>query len=174
MQGRNLPILFLVLTFAGFLFGIYRFKPYKPVASIVPVVEQPQWHAFTGRVVMPSLDDMYVLDNSAGRDLEQFEKFLQGRAAGFHWVSAEHFRKAKCRASDEARAGDVVLGLKLSLDSLGRFEPEILFSNTDDENFKGLVLSHIRAYWRYPRSVQGILEVWMPVVWKPCYRHNSK
>ena len=69
MQVRDLPIFFLVLVFAGLLLGVYYIKPYKPVVSIVPVAEEePQWHAFTGRVVMPSLDDMYVLGNSAARD----------------------------------------------------------------------------------------------------------
>lgn len=174
MQGHNFPILFLVLAFAGLLLGVYYIEPYKPVVSIVPVPEeQPQWHAFTGRVVMPSLDDMYVLANSAGRDLEQFEKFLQGRAAGLHWVAADHFKKVKCKASGEVPEADVVLGLKFSLDSLGMFNPEILFSNIEDENFKGLVLSHIQTYWRYLRSEQGVLEVWVPIVWKSCYRHNS-
>ena len=157
---RNLPILFLILFFTGLMLSaviLLRLKPYQPVASIVPVPEEREWHGFTGRVVMPSFDDLYVLENSAGRDLMQFEKFLQGRAAGLHWASSEHF-------AHENR--DVVMGLKLMMDSLGHFTSEILFSDTDDEKFKSLVLSHIQAYWRYPRSEEGYLEVWVPVVWK--------
>ena len=174
MQVRDLPIFFLVLVFAGLLLGVYYIKPYKPVVSIVPVAEEePQWHAFTGRVVMPSLDDMYVLGNSADRDLLQFERFLQGRAAGLHFAAADYFKKRNCVAARGESSPDVVLGIKLTLDSLGIFEPEILFSNISDENFKGLVLSQIQTYWRYPRSEQGNLEVWVPVVWKSCYRHNS-
>ena len=174
MQVRDLPIFFLVLVFTGLLLGVCYIKPYKPVVSIVPVAEEePQWHAFTGRVVMPSLDDMYVLGNSADRDLLQFDRFLQGRAAGLHFAAADYFKKHNCVATRGENSPDVVLGIKLTLDSLGIFEPEILFSNISDENFKGLVLSQIQTYWRYPRSEQGNLEVWVPVVWKSCYRHNS-
>lgn len=174
MQVRDLPIFFLVLVFAGLLLGVYYIRPYKPVVSIVPVAEEePQWRAFSGRVVMPSLDDMYVLGNSADRNLLQFEQFLQGRAAGLHFAAADYFKKHNCAAAHGENIPDVVLGLKLTLDSLGMFEPEILFSNIADENFKGLVLSQIQTYWRYPRSEQGSLEVWVPVVWKSCYRHNS-
>ena len=85
----------------------------------------------------------------------------------------DYFKKHNCVAARGENSPDVVLGIKLTLDSLGIFEPEILFSNISDENFKGLVLSQIQTYWRYPRSEQGNLEVWVPVVWKSCYRHNS-
>ena len=175
MQSHNFPILFLVLVFAGFLFGIYHIKRYEPVVSIVPAprVEPQPWQAFTGRVMMPSVDDMYVLENSAGRDLLLFESFLQGRAAGLHWAAAEHFKKERCTQGD-SRTSDVALGLKLTLDSLGEFTPEILFSNTDDNDLKNRVLSQIRHFWRYPHSESGLFEVWVPVVWKACYNPFSK
>lgn len=172
MQNRNLPILFLILVFAGFLLGIYRIKRYEPVVSIVPAahVERQQWKSFTGRVAMPAIDDMYVLENSAGRDLTLFESFLQGRAAGLHWAAAEHFKKERCPQNADSSASDVALGVKLTLDSLGEFTPEILFSNTSDVDLKNRVLSHIRNYWRYPRSEDGVFEVWVPIVWKACYK----
>ena len=170
MQTRDFPILFLILAFVGLLLGVYYIKPYKPVVSIVPVAEEePQWHAFTGRVVMPSLDDMYVLGNSANRDLLQFERFLQGRAAGLHYASSDYFKKSNCQVVRGEAVPDAVLGIKLTLDSLGMFEPEILFSNVNDEKFKGLVLSQIQTYWRYPRSVQGKFVAWVPFVWKTDY-----
>ena len=162
---RNLPIFFLVLFFAGLLvsvFVILQTKSFQPVASIVPEPEeQEEWHGFTGRVLMPSFDDLYVLENSAGRDLREFARFLKGRAAGLHWTSSNHFAR-------EHR--DVVMGIKLTLDSLGMFNPEILFTDTNDEKFKSLVLSHIQTYWRYPRSEEGIFEVWVPIVWKSNYK----
>ena len=161
---RNLPFFFLVFFLTGLLFSVFivlQLRAHKSVPSIVPVAEEQEWHGFTGRVVMPSLDDLYVLDNSADRDLLQFEKFLKGRAAGLHWVASSHF-------AHEHR--DVVMGIKITLDSLGHFSPDVLFSDTDDENFKSLVASHIRTYWRYPRSEEGSLEVWLPVVWKADYK----
>ena len=165
MKSLNGFIFFLIFAFAGLLVGVYCIKPYHAPVSIVPVEKEDPWHAFTGRVVMPSVDDFYVLENSADRDLEKFERFLQGRAAGLHWAASEHFKKHGHSGRGEALP-DVVLGIKLTLDSLGLFTPEILFSNTEDENLKGQVLSQIQTYWRYPRSVGGRFVVWVPIVWK--------
>ena len=160
---RDLPIIFLILSFAGLLVVLSQIHQYRPVVMVEAEEPAPlSQNGFTGRVVMPSLNDIYVLDNSAGRDLFEFERFLQGRAAGLHFASAEYFRKTHPRKDD----CNVLMGIKLTLDSLGVFSPEILFSNISDENFKGLVLSQIQTYWRYPRSVQGKFVAWVPVVWK--------
>lgn len=167
---RDLPILFLIVVFAGLLFFLTQVKTGQPVASIVPEEPPVAQEGFTGRVVMPSLDDFYVLENSAGRDLLQFEKFLQGRAAGLHYAAASHFKKKRgTKKRGKETSPDVLMGLMLTLDSLGHFSPEILFSNTDDENLKGLVLSQVQTYWRYPRSESGRLVVWVPVAWKSSY-----
>ena len=164
---RDWPIAFLILLFAGMLFALSRIPIYQPVVSIAPEPEPVVYQkGFTGRVVMPSLDDMYVLENSAERDLLQFERFLQGRAASLHYASAGHFKKSR-KDKDRKNLERVLMGVRLTLDSMGRFTPEILFSNTDDENFKSLVVSQIETYWRYPRSENGNLVVWFPVVWNP-------
>ena len=165
---RNLPIYFMILVFAGMLFALSRVHLYTPLPKVeqepVPVEGQP---GFTGRVVMPSLEDIYVLENSAGRDILQFEKFLQGRAAGLHFASSTYFKtNQKSFKSDSPHA---IMGLKLTLDSLGVFTPEILFTNVRDDNFKGLVLSQIQTYWRYPRSESGRFVAWVPIAWKINY-----
>ncbi len=165
MHLRDLPIIFLVLVFAGLLFILSQIHQYSPVVSVEPVPEPETQQSFTGRVVMPSLDDIYVLDNSAGRDLLQFERFLQGRAAGLHFASSTYFKSHRPRKGKQS-SGSVMMGIRLTLDSLGVFTPEILFSNTDDKDFQNLVLSQIQTYWRYPRSEEGHLVVWVPVVWK--------
>jgi len=165
MQLRDLPIIFLVLAFAGLLFILSQIHQYTPVVSVEPVPDPETQQSFTGRVVMPSLDDIYVLENSSGRDLLQFERFLQGRAAGLHFASSSYFKSHRSRKGKQ-ESGNVMMGIRLTLDSLGVFTPEILFSNTDDKDFQGLVLSQIQAYWRYPRSEEGRLVVWVPVVWK--------
>lgn len=165
MHLRDLPIIFLVLVFAGLLFILSQIHQYSPVVSVEPVPEPETQQSFTGRVVMPSLDDIYVLDNSACRDLLQFERFLQGRAAGLHFASSTYFKSHRPRKGKQS-SGNVMMGIRLTLDSLGVFTPEILFSNTDDKDFQNLVLSQIQTYWRYPRSEEGRLVVWVPVVWK--------
>ncbi|MBR5413066.1 MAG: hypothetical protein IK114_08485 [Fibrobacter sp.] len=161
---RNLPIYFLILVFAVLMFALSRVQLYTPVAnteSDAPVPVEPD--GFTGRMIMPSLDDIYVLENTAGRDIVQFEKFLKGRAAGLHFASGAYFRANRKTIRRDANA---FMGIKLTLDSMGTFTPEILFTNVDDENFKGLVLSQIQTYWRYPRSEQGKFVAWVPFVWK--------
>lgn len=174
MISRNLPLLLLALVFIGLGSALFILAP-KHVLQVPEeepesvVLEDTKY--FTGRMVMPSLDDFYVLDNSAGRNLLQFESFLQGRAAGLHWISEQHFSNEKSYARHHrgAEIRDVYMGLKLSVDSLGAMEPEILFCNTEDSDFKNLVLNHVKAYWRYPRSSGGKFEVWMPITWRANY-----
>ena len=164
---RNLPIYFLILVFAILMFALSRVQLYTPVANTESDAPAPvEQEGFTGRMVMPSLDDIYVLDNSAGRDIVQFEKFLKGRAASLHFASTAYFKANRKNAHKDSNA---FMGIKLTLDSTGMFNPEILFTNVDDENFKGLVLSQIQTYWRYPRSVQGKFVAWVPFVWKTNY-----
>lgn len=164
---RNLPIYFLILVFAGLMFALSRVQLYTPVANTESEGPAPaESESFTGRMVMPSLDDIYVLDNSAGRDIVQFEKFLKGRAAALHFASATYFKTNRKNFHKDSNA---FMGIKLTLDSTGLFIPEILFTNVNDENFKGLVLSQIQTYWRYPRSEQGKFVAWVPFVWKTDY-----
>jgi hypothetical protein len=164
---RNLPIYFLILVFAGLMFALSRVQLYTPVITVepepTPVLPDD---GFLGRMEMPSLDDIYVLDNSAGRDLVKFEKFLKGRAASLHFASASYFKANRKNAHKDSNA---FMGIKLTLDSLGAFSPEILFTNVHDDNFKGLVLSQIQTYWRYPRSESGRFVAWVPIAWKIDY-----
>lgn len=166
MIKRNFLLFILVAAFVALLAVPFSIKSSKVLPPSIEPVSEENVKSFTGRMIMPSLDDLYVLDNSAGRDLIQFEKFLQGRAAGLHWLASEHFKKQK-KSKNKA---DVYMGLKLTLDSLGRFvSPEVLFSNSDSQELKSLVCEHIQAYWRYPRSEKGKLEVWFPIIWTSKY-----
>lgn len=165
---RNLPLFLLAFVFAVMTVYLLQIKSPAPQVTIVPEPEPVNQKAYTGRMVMPSLNDIYVLENSAGRDISQIEKFLQGRAAGLHWLATDHFKKKNSRRQSSP-SGNVLMGIKLTLDSLGIFKPEILFCNVDDDNLKDLVREHIQAYWRYPRGTQGKLELWAPFVWKRDY-----
>lgn len=167
---RNFPLLLLALIIIALGSVIFIKTPERPM--LLPAVVEPEpevvSNSYLGRMVMPSLDDIYVLDNSAGRDLLQFERFLRGRAAGLHWVATEHFKneKAFARHHKNASVKDIYMGLKLTVDSLGTMDPSILFCNNNDQEFTALVLQHIRAFWKYPRSVSGKFEVWVPIVWR--------
>lgn len=169
MIKRNFPLLLLAFVCIALSSVVFMRAPER---HLQPIPEEPEpeviSHSFTGRMVMPSIDDIYVLDNSAGRDLLQFERFLQGRAAGLHWLATEHFKNEKSFAKHHknARVKDVYMGFKISVDSTGTMTPNILYSNTKDQDFTNLVLQHINAYWKYPRSAGGKLDVWLPIVWR--------
>ena len=165
MIRRNFPLIVLSLVFLGLLNFIWQVQPYKmpPSHESEPtIVEQEKSKPFTGRMDMPNLDDIYVLDNSAGRDVEALEKFIQGRAAGLHWLGQEHFKKNG--------ADDIRLGLHLVVDSLGVFTcREILFSDADDEAFEQKLKDHIEYFWRYKKSENGVTDFWIPLRWKAKY-----
>jgi hypothetical protein len=157
-----------LFVFIAMLYFIYSVPRYEPIVETVEEVkEEPVKDTFKGRVDMPSIDEIYVLENTAGRDLNKLALFLEGRAAGLHFLSSEYFKKLK--SSRKGRLpfksdDDVFLGLRLTLDSLGRFmNPQILFSDTDDDIFKVKLLKHVEYYWRLPPSKQGKLEMWIPI-----------
>jgi hypothetical protein len=168
MIRRNAPMIAFLFVFIAMLYFIYSVPRYEPIVETVEEVkEDPVKDTFKGRVDMPSIDEIYVLENTAGRDLNKLALFLEGRAAGLHFLSSEYFKKLK--SSRKGRLpfksdDDVFLGLRLTLDSLGRFmNPQILFSDTDDDIFKVKLLKHVEYYWRLPPSKQGKLEMWIPI-----------
>ena len=168
MIRRNAPMIAFLFVFIAMLYFIYSVPRYEPIVETVEEVkEDPVKDTFKGRVDMPSIDEIYVLKNTAGRDLNKLALFLEGRAAGLHFLSSEYFKKLK--SSRKGRLpfksdDDVFLGLRLTLDSLGRFmNPQILFSDTDDDIFKVKLLKHVEYYWRLPPSKQGKLEMWIPI-----------
>lgn len=162
---QNFPLIVLFLVFLGLLNFIWQVQPYKAPLSHEPeptAIGQEKSKPFKGRMDMPSLDDIYVLDNSAGRDVEALEKYIQGRAAGLHWLGQEHFKKKG--------ADDIRLGLHLVVDSLGIFTcKEILFSDADDEAFEQKLKDHIEYFWRYKKSESGVTDFWIPLRWKAKY-----
>ena len=165
MIKRNFPLIVLFLVFLGLLDFIWQVTPYKAPLSQVDesaVAGPEKSRAFTGRMDMPNLDYIYGLDNSAGRDVEALEKYIQGRAAGLHWLGQEHFKKKG--------ADDIRLGLHLVVDSLGIFTcKEILFSDADDEAFEQKLKDHIEYFWRYKKSENGVTDFWIPLRWKAKY-----
>jgi len=183
MLKRNAPVLAFLLVFIAVLYFIYSVPHYEPIVDIREEKAEAfvlpfDSNAFCGRVEMPSLDEIYVLDNTAGRDLNRIAMFLQGRAAGLHFLSSEYFQKSKPPRNRKGKSkgkgkkdhshfksdDGVFLGLRLSLDSLGRFKnPQIMFSDTDDKVFKVKLLQHIEYFWRMPPSKQGSLEMWIPI-----------
>ena len=168
MIKRDLPVVLFALVFLVIAYGLITTPPrYAPAKTkmVMEEVEEFVPHTYyRGRVLMPDVDELYVLENSAGRDVLKLGKSLQGRAAGLHWLATQHFR-----TNDE----DVLVGLKLTIDSTGHIDyPEILYCSTNDDDFKWKLIHHIRTYWVYPRSVGGITEFWFPVRWLAEYNNR--
>ena len=131
MLKRNAPLLAFLLVFVAVLYFVYSIPQYEPVVDIEDDEEEVVEDAFSGRVSMPSIDEIYVIENTAGRDLNKLAIFLEGRAAGLHYLSSEYFKKIKVHRKGSRfikSEDDVFLGLHLTLDSLGRFmDPQIMF-----------------------------------------------
>ena len=167
MLKRNAPLLAFLLVFVAVLYFVYSIPQYEPVVDIEDDEEEVVEDAFIGRVSMPSIDEIYVIENTAGRDLNKLAIFLEGRAAGLHYLSSEYFKKIKVHRKGSRfikSEDDVFLGLHLTLDSLGRFmDPQIMFSDSDDDVFKVKLLKHVEYFWRLPPSKQGKLEIWIPI-----------
>ena len=167
MLKRNAPVLAFFLVFVAVLYFVYSIPQYEPVVDVEEEEDEIVEDAFTGRVMMPSIDEIYVIENTAGRDLNKFALFLEGRAAGLHYLSSEYFKKIKVHRKGNKYVksdDDVFLGLHLTLDSLGRFkDPQIMFSNSDNDVFKVKLLKHVEYFWRLPPSKQGKLEIWIPI-----------
>ena len=167
MLKRNAPLLAFLLVFVAVLYFVYSIPQYEPVVDIEDDEEEVVEDAFIGRVSMPSIDEIYVIENTAGRDLNKLAIFLEGRAAGLHYLSSEYFKKIKVHRKGSRfikSEDDVFLGLHLTLDSLGRFmDPKIMFSDSDDDVFKVKLLKHVEYFWRLPPSKQGKLEIWIPI-----------
>lgn len=163
MFRRNfLPIL-MVVFFAAMIYAVLQVPRSVPAQVVVVPDVATEGVAFTGRMVMPAVEDIYVLENTSGRNLDQLEKFLQGRAAGLHYLSSAYFRQNK-------KSDDISMGIRMTLDSLGHFSvKEYMFASPDNEDFKNLVKAHIEHYWRYPRATEGSLDFWIPVRWKAKY-----
>lgn len=164
---KLLPYLFSLLTvalLAAYIFyeGYREFKrvtaPRAPVVEEEVVPDEPR--TFSGRIELPPVEDILVLSNSADRDMERLYTFFEGRSAGLHWIAQSYFRSH--RHSD-----DVVVGLRLAIDSLGRFTCNGMeFSNADDASLGEAIRLHIETYWRYRKSETGTTELWLPVRFK--------
>ena len=67
MLKRNAPLLAFALVFVAVLYFVYSIPQYEPIVDVEEEEEVPE-EAFTGRVEMPSIDEIYVIENTAGRD----------------------------------------------------------------------------------------------------------
>lgn len=174
MFFRNLFGLFVIMLFLALVVGVLL-MPRRGYQTPVDVreVEVEDVHKvetpFVGRMILPEASDIEVLDNSAGRDMEQMARFLQGRAAGLHWLANEHFKKAWRHYRKRTTVPDIHARLILSVDSMGVFQVDSIMSDTDDMDLAAHLQDHIKKYWRYRRSTSGKTDFIVPFIWTSKY-----
>ena len=66
MLKRNAPMFAFMLVFVAVLYFVYSIPRYEPIVEVEEekkedVVEE----SFNGRVEMPSIDEIYVIENTA-------------------------------------------------------------------------------------------------------------
>ena len=165
---KLLPYLFSFITvaaLAAYIFyegyrELWKVTPPPPKEEVVEEVVPDEPQPFHGRVALPPVDEILVLSNSADRDIEKLATYFESRSAGLHWIAQTYFRSHK-------HSDDVVVGLRLAIDSLGQFAcKEMEFTNAEDESLGEAIRLHIEAYWRYRKSETGTTELWLPVRFK--------
>lgn len=170
MKRKNIFALLFAAAFAVVLIYLYQSSDYEapeseaspePEPTSASFTEEP----FTGRVELPDVAHFYILENSAGRNLEKLETYIQGRAAGLHWAAEPHFKKHKT---------DTFIGLRLMLDSLGQFKGSILYSDSQDPEMEEAILKNVDRFWRYTPSTSGKLDMWIPVHFRSNWKGSKK
>lgn len=153
-------VLAIFLFYSGFR-DLFTVAVPEPPVEEQPAPEEPK--AFTGRVVMPDSESILVLENSADRDIKKVATYFSGRAAGLHWLARPYFKKHR-------DAEDVIVGIRMTIDSLGRITcNEIEYTNAEDESLKDTLQRHIEYYWRYRKSEYGTTELWIPIIFRAVY-----
>lgn len=173
MSFKKLAGCFAVLLFILGACVVYLHRSQHKEPDVVEVevedvhkVEIP----FKGRIILPQAMDFEVLENSACRDMEQMARFMQGRAAGLHWLANDHFRKAWRNYRKNRPVADVHVRLVLNVDSLGVFQVDSVAAfDSDDKGLLDSLQGHIKKYWRYRRSTSGKTQFVVPFTWTSKY-----
>ena len=87
MLRRNGSVFLFLFMFLGLLAVLF----WKAPSKISPLLETPQEPVssevlFHGRLKPLSISDLYVIDNSAERDIEPLLTYLQGRLSSLHYL----------------------------------------------------------------------------------------
>lgn len=159
MIKRNFLVILFSIPFIFMIYEVLRIPtsvavkalPTETTENLPPDASRP----FKGRVEMPGIENIYVMENTAGRDIGSIGKFLQGRAAGLHWLASKNL-------------GEISLDLRLTVNAQGDFTlDEVMFSNLKEENFHQQLKEHIEYYWKLPKmKSEGVTQFWIPLRWK--------
>lgn len=168
MIRRNAAVLVFLLVFLGLLTALF-FVPESKITLLVeePVVDIPSVTLFHGRLSPLSISDIYVVENSAERDVDNLLKYFQGRSSSLHYLYEKVYPKRK-RLKE-----DLLIGLWVRVDADGFFrDVKVRFSNEENNALAKPLIRFIEKDWRYKKVVEGTTTVLIPFLWRAEYSRS--
>lgn len=168
MIRRNAVVFVFLFVFLGLL-AILFFVPESKTPLLVEdsVIELPPAVIFHGRLSPLSISDIYVVENSAERDVESLLKYLQGRSSSLHYLFEKTYSKRK-RLKE-----DLLIGLWIQIDSDGFFRNvKVRFSNAEKSALEKPLIQFVEKDWRYKKVEEGSTTLLIPFLWRAEYSRS--
>jgi len=161
-NGSVFLFLFMFLILLAVLF-------WKAPSKISPLVETPQEPVssgvlFHGRLKPLSISDLYVIDNSAERDIESLLTYLQGRLSSLHYLFEAKVPRRKRNKED------LLIGLLVEINQEGTFKnAKIQFNSAKNNEMNKPLVQFVEKYWKYKRAENGSTTILIPLQWSAKY-----
>lgn len=165
MLRRNGSVFLFLFMFLGLLAVLF----WKAPSKISPLLETPQEPVssevlFHGRLKPLSISDLYVIDNSAERDIESLLTYLQGRLSSLHYLFEAKVPRRKRNKED------LLIGLLVEINQEGTFKnAKIQFNSAKNSEMNKPLVQFVEKYWKYKRAENGSTTILIPLQWSAKY-----
>jgi len=165
MLRRNGSVFLFLFMFLGLLAVLF----WKAPSKISPLLETPQEPVssevlFHGRLKPLSISDLYVIDNSAERDIESLLTYLQGRLSSLHYLFEAKVPRRKRNKED------LLIGLLVEINQEGTFKnAKIQFNSAKNNEMNKPLVQFVEKYWKYKRAENGSTIILIPLQWRAKY-----
>lgn len=165
MLRRNGSVFLFLFMFLGLLAVLF----WKAPSKISPLLETPQKPVssevlFHGRLKPLSISDLYVIDNSAERDIESLLTYLQGRLSSLHYLFEAKVPRRKRNKED------LLIGLLVEINQEGTFKnAKIQFNSAKNNEMNKPLVQFVEKYWKYKRAENGSTTILIPLQWSAKY-----
>lgn len=165
MLRRNGSVFLFLFMFLGLLAVLF----WKAPSKISPLLETPQEPVssevlFHGRLKPLSISDLYVIENSAERDIESLLTYLQGRLSSLHYLFEAKVPRRKRNKED------LLIGLLVEINQEGTFKnAKIQFNSAKNSEMNKPLVQFVEKYWKYKRAENGSTTILIPLQWSAKY-----
>ena len=165
MLRRNGSVFLFLFMFLGLVAVLF----WKAPSKISPLLETPQKPVssevlFHGRLKPLSISDLYVIDNSAERDIESLLTYLQGRLSSLHYLFEAKVPRRKRNKED------LLIGLLVEINQEGTFKnAKIQFNSAKNSEMNKPLVQFVEKYWKYKRAENGSTTILIPFQWSAKY-----